>query len=566
MPLPSPAFLFLPEGYQTTQPDIMGLRVANRSFLQGLIRHGGLDILRGYAPQQEGFSTSFEQIARDLGAEVPVRMIEGHRLDQLAEVGGLVALDPNLATFARHRSFIGSRAYALTGVTHAPVISMMADLAAAPVQPWDALVCTSYAVASALEQVLGVEEARLAERLGATRFPRPLLPVIPLGVNAAEFTFRDEWRAAWRERLGIEAEDVVALYVGRLSRHGKAHPLPMLAALGCAARSLPRRLHLILAGWWLHPPEEAIWREQAAAFCPEVPLHLLDGRDEGVRREIRSAADFFTLLVDNVQESFGLAPVEAMAAGLPVVATDWDGFRDTVRHGVDGILVPTLMAPPGEAADIALRHATSNINYGAFLSLTARLTAVNIGSAAAAYRALAADPALRRRMGEAGRARVRAVFDWSAVIPQYQALWREQQAIRLAAPATEVTKPDPRHMDPTQAFAAWPSAAFHITERLRAEPAAATADLSALLRFTAPSLPSELNETEIAGLLAELQRRNEAPVDELLRVLEPAKRSAGRRAALWLLRTGLVIQANTAPEHLTPHAGVVRSPLADYYQ
>jgi hypothetical protein len=33
---------------------------------------------------------------------------------------------------------------------------MMADLAAAPVQPWDALVCTSYAVASALEQVLGV--------------------------------------------------------------------------------------------------------------------------------------------------------------------------------------------------------------------------------------------------------------------------------------------------------------------------------------------------------------------------------------------------------------------------
>ena len=228
--------------------------------------------------------------------------------------------------------------------------------------------------------------------------------------------------------------------------------------------------------------------------------------------------------------------------------------------------MPTLMAPPGEAADIALRHATSNINYGAFLSLTARLTAVNIGSAAAAYRALAADPALRRRMGEAGRARVRAVFDWSAVVPQYQALWREQQAIRLAAPATEVTKPDPRHMDPTQAFAAWPSAAFHITERLRAEPAAATADLSALLRFTAPSLPSELNETEIAGLLAELQRRNEAPVDELLRVLEPAKRSAGRRAALWLLRTGLVIQANTAPEHLTPHAGVVRSPLADYYQ
>jgi alpha-maltose-1-phosphate synthase len=542
MPLPSaPAILFLPEGYQTSQADLMGLRVANRSFLQGMIRHGGLNTLHGYAPQQGSFATAFEQFARDLGATVPICMIEGHRLDQLAEVGGLLVPDPNLGAFARQRSFLGSHAYTLTGVTHAPVLSMMADMAVAPVQSWDALVCTSRAVASALEEVLGAEEARLAERLGATRFPRPLLPVIPLGVDAADFTPRMEWRAAWRARLGIAAEEVVVLYVGRLSRHGKAHPLPMLAALGRAARSLPQRLHLILAGWWLHPPEEAIWREQAAVFCPEVRLHLLDGRDEAVRREIRSAADMFTLLVDNVQESFGLAPLEAMAAGLPVIATDWDGFRDTVRHGVDGMLVPTLMAPPGEARDVALRHATSNIVYGAFLSLTARLTAVDIGAAADAFQALASDLALRRRMGEAGHARAREVFDWSAVIPQYQALWREQQAIRLAAPATEVPVPDPRHMDPTQAFAAWPSATLHIAQRLRPEPAAATTDLSTLLRFTAPSLPGELDETEIAGLLAELHRRGEAPVNELLQVLEPARRDAGRRAALWLLRTGLAI-------------------------
>jgi hypothetical protein len=317
MPLASaPAIFFLPDGYQTTQADLMGLRVANRSFLQGLIRHGGLNTLHGYAPQQGDLATAFEQFARDLGATVPISMIEGHRLDQLAEVGGLFVPDPNLGAFARQRSFLGSHAYALTGVTHAPVLSMMADMVVAPVQPWDALVCTSRAVASALEEVLGAEEARLAARLGATRFPRPLLPVIPLGVDAADFASREEWRVAWRVRLGIAAEEVVVLYVGRLSRHGKAHPLPMLAALGRAARRLRQQLHLILAGWWLHPPEEALWREQAAVFCPEVRLHLLDGRDETVRREIRSAADMFTLLADNVQESFGLAPVEAMAKAL----------------------------------------------------------------------------------------------------------------------------------------------------------------------------------------------------------------------------------------------------------
>ena len=326
------------------------------------------------------------------------------------------------------------------------------------------------------------------------------------------------------------------LYVGRLSRHGKAHPLPMMAALGRAARMQPQSLHLILAGRWLHPPEEAIWRNQAAVLCPEVQLHVLDGRDDAVGREIWSAADVFTLLVDNIQETFGLAPVEAMAAGLPVVVTDWDGFRDTVRHGVDGMLVPTVMAPPGEGREASLRYATSNIYYGTWLSLTARLTAVDISEAAEAFRALAADPMLRRRMGAAGQARVRENFDWAAVIPQYQALWREQRAIRLAAPTIEVPVPDPRYMDPNRAFARWPSRTFNLSQRLRPDLAMTMTELRSLLRFTAPSLPSELDEAGITELLDELHRRAEATAQELVEVLEPGKREAALRAVLWLLR------------------------------
>jgi glycosyltransferase involved in cell wall biosynthesis len=520
----------------------MGRPVANRGFLHGLIRYGGLATLYGYTPRAQ-YGAELEQLAADLGAGMPVRIIEGHRLDQLTEVGGLVLCDPKLAIFARQRSSVGSRAYILTGLTHTladfDVLAIVADLATAPVQPWDALVCTSRAAATMVDEVLRAEEARLRERLGANRFPRPLLPVIPLGVDTARFAPRQEWRAAWRERLGIGAEEVAVLSVGRLSRHGKAHPLPMLAALGRAARTQPHRLHLVLAGWWLHPPEEAIWREQAAVLCPEVQLHILDGREEAVQREIWSAADIFTLLVDNIQETFGLAPVEAMAAGLPVVVTDWDGFRDTVRHGRDGMLVPTLMAPPGEGREASIRHATLNIPYGAWLSVTARLTAVDIGAAAEAFRALAADPTLRRRMGSAGQARTRETFDWSAVIPQYQALWREQHAIRLVAPATGVPVPDPRYMDPNQAFAAWPSGTFHLSQRLRPDPVAATTDLRSLVRFTAPSLPSELDEAGIIELLAELHRRGKATGRELLEMLEPANRGAGRRALLWLLRVGL---------------------------
>src|SRR4051794_31074970 len=113
---PSPVIRFLPEEFETTRKDLMGRPVANRSFLQGLIRHGGLEMLHVYTPRQKCVGTTFEHLARDLGAIMPIHVIEGHQLDQLAKVGGLLLCDPNLAASARTRSFVGAKAYALTGL------------------------------------------------------------------------------------------------------------------------------------------------------------------------------------------------------------------------------------------------------------------------------------------------------------------------------------------------------------------------------------------------------------------------------------------------------------------
>ena len=76
--------------------------------------------------------------------------------------------------------------------------------------------------------------------------------------------------------------------------------------------------------------------------------------DPVLRFDVWRAADLVVSLVDNIQETFGLVIVEAMASGLPVVATDWDGYRDLVDDGRTGLLVPTTMVrgasarrPPG---------------------------------------------------------------------------------------------------------------------------------------------------------------------------------------------------------------------------
>jgi len=227
-------------------------------------------------------------------------------------------------------------------------------LLTAPVEPWDALVCTSKAGKNAVLRVLSEWRDYQTARFRGTPPPLPQLPVIPLGVDAKAFAPGPDWereRTTWREKLGIGPDDVAALFVGRLSFHAKAHPLPAYLAPEAAAERTGKRIHFIQAGRFSNEliEEQFVWG--AKTFAPSVTAHFIsdegEGRPSGRPWGIWAAGDFFLSLSDNVQETFGLTPIEAMAAGLPVVASDWDGYREHVRHGVDGFTIPTLAPPPG---------------------------------------------------------------------------------------------------------------------------------------------------------------------------------------------------------------------------
>jgi phosphatidylinositol alpha-mannosyltransferase len=102
-----------------------------------------------------------------------------------------------------------------------------------------------------------------------------------------------------------------------------------------------------------------------------------------------AAADVFVSAAVG-QESFGLALVEAMAAGLPVVATDIAGYRDVLEDGVQGLLVP-----PRDA-----------------------------GALAAALRRVLTEPDLAKSLGEAGRDRARR-YSWDTVTAEIEEVYRE---------------------------------------------------------------------------------------------------------------------------------------------
>jgi len=88
--------------------------------------------------------------------------------------------------------------------------------------------------------------------------------------------------------------------------------------------------------------------------------------------------------------------VEAMAAGVPVVATDIPGYREVVRPDAEGLLVP-----PGNAIALAV-----------------------------AVRRILLDPKLAERYGAAGRARA-ARFSWDEVVPQVEAAYQRALAATI---------------------------------------------------------------------------------------------------------------------------------------
>jgi len=455
-----------------TGGEVMGRRVAGETFFRAWIAHGGADPLTAWV-HSAADGKHFLNHARELGATDNLAVATLENLAPLEAAGALWIADPGLANRAWERRWFRQDAWSLVGITHTistdRAMDKIADLLLAPIQPWDALICTSRAVKKTVETLLEQHANYLQDRLGATACTGPELPIIPLGVDCADLAHDPAARTRWRQELGIAEDEVAILQFGRISIHLKAHPLPLFLAIKHAAAQGGPKLHLILAGQPTNPEQGENIRAQAAGFAENFTTHFVDGARADAP-SVRSAADVFALLSDNVQESFGLAPVEGMAAGLPVVGSDWDGLRDTIVHGETGFLIDTIAPPPPTGALIARRFAFGQDNYHRYIGNVAQATAVDVGKATQAFAALASDPSLRQRMGAAGRARACALYDWPKVIASYRTLLDHLAAIRaqgsVRAARTAAIVAQPRYMDPFRLFASYPTELLSGSTRL----------------------------------------------------------------------------------------------------
>ncbi len=227
---------------------------------------------------------------------------------------------------------------------------------------------------SDLTMTVSEEEAADARRLHIARTPH----AVGNGRDPWRFRPDPEARRRVRASLGTPPDRVVVAVVSRLVRH-KGHP-ELLAAMECVDAELWVVGERLASDHGVDP--EPAFVAAQARLGPR--LRRLGARAD--IPELLAAADIFAL--PSHFEGLPMSVIEAMLCGLPVVSTLIRGPREQVVEGVTGLLVP-----PREVAPLA-----------------------------DALRRLAADPATRRRMGEAGRARAVALYDEAKVVTRTVAL------------------------------------------------------------------------------------------------------------------------------------------------
>lgn len=519
----------------------MGRQSAGRAFMRGVARTYPKSDVHGLGYGRESGQAMLDQLKVN-GFSGKLNWIDIPNWSALASVGTLYYPSPSAKDFAYSRNVYNPSGFSIMGVTFTlssnGAMDQVADLVLPPFKPWDAMICISDAAHRLTTDLHDEIKSWWTAQTGATIFNTPQLPVIALGVDCPAFEPKIGQRDVARTKLELNKNEVAFLFSGRLSFHAKANPAPMYQALEQAAKN--SSVVCIEAGVF---PNDAIRKSFLAAqkvLAPSVRFIWVDGQDEQRYRLAWQGADVFVSLSDNIQETFGLTPVEAMAAGMPVIVSDWNGYKDTIRDGVDGFRVPSCLPPAGVGADLAMRHALSLDTYDFYIGRTSLATTIDPEALAKACTELALQPELRASMGAAGLARAQLEFDWPVILEKYAQLAKELDQIRMAA-GIQSPQAWAQRSDPFARFAHFSTNTLKGNALIIAQPSAQArmADLFSLAMvnyaFDIALLPRE----KISALLSIIDKSGSQTVNGLLQAAGIAS-PVGVRCLMWLWKFDLV--------------------------
>lgn len=402
---------------------VFGAHVVSGDLPVQLARHGSLESYHYFAAP--------EHLSRAQDAFRGQRRVEVRSHLQLVTDPPRISVwhDPFTGGFTRAfhlRRTLGQQPFPITLAHHTVSYqSMLHDaflaLLLEDVRPIDALVCTSSKAREACRRLFDVTADSFNARHGTALSWKGRIETIPFGVDTQLFKPRE--RGDLRRMFRLPDHATVLLWFGRISPMEKADLVPLLTVFERLVLKNPgQELMLVIAGTDV--------ANDSAALTALVDRRRLGDRvafrpgDPQTRHLLHAAADVFVSPVDSVQETFGLTPIEALACGVPQVVSDWDGYTDTVEHGVTGFRVRTSWARCDDDA-----RSASYLGEGAWDHyILGQSVSVDLSQLEQSLQLLIENEGLRHRMGEASRARALRLFDWSVVTQAHEALWAELSA------------------------------------------------------------------------------------------------------------------------------------------
>ncbi len=408
--------------------DKMGKPVANQEFLCALLQYGTLECYHFFC-QDTNSRTHFQaQIQNLLPTELQNRVrvsLQANFVDHL---------ENQLVDFMHQGDFTYHMPYLIelrnrlglplpiSGVTHsldgARMQARFIQLLLANPKHYDCIICSSNCAMDMLTRAFSIIGEAFVESFGGRLPSPPEMVQIPLGISDRAFEVRD--RRQCRDELGIPADRCIMLSLARFSPRQKMDLSPLLEMIQwlCKRGRLPP-FTLILAGAGkrtdlelAHSMVDRLQLQDYVRIESNVPYDK--------KTTLYSAADIFISLSDNYQETFGITILEAMSHGLPVIASDFNGYKELVDDGRTGFLIPSYGSMDQDPWDLTM----GLMDPSSARFYLAQKIAVDMTVLAQAIVELASNPGKRRDMGI--RARARAMrYHWQAIIPRYEELWTE---------------------------------------------------------------------------------------------------------------------------------------------
>jgi glycosyltransferase involved in cell wall biosynthesis len=453
------------------QGPVMGRKVANREFIKALFQADPFDEYHFFPASYNHFQNLLTWAAENFPRIKP-RLHSCSRLDLPKMLAVIDYYCFHLsdcinypADMARLRNKYAGQIFPVTSVTHS--LSYKDYWSGFLRHLWsgttsrDCVVCTSR---SGMEAVRAYYESARDFFALDEYFNAPQLSHIPLGLDWGKYAAVDTGlRAQGRERQGIGRDDICIIVLGRISYYSKMDFLPFIRSLqSCLFEPgvEAHRIHLFLAGG-MEKKDEIGGSLKNLAANAGINLRIISNPSEEEKVEILALADIFVSLADNYQETFGITLLEAAASGLPVIASDFNGYRDLVEHGKSGFLVSSSApAESGFLNDLAPILPDSQVHL-----LLAQNVCLDMQEMTACLKRLIKDEELRLEMGRHGREKSKK-YDWSVVIGQYIRLWDELWQAESQQEKNRERDDRPLGIDYSRVFSAYPSHALTGEEKL----------------------------------------------------------------------------------------------------